>query len=130
MTTGMLEMTSGEILFDGAPIHRDLTAYKRRLGYVPEEPHLSGLEYLTMVADLRDLPAKAAAEKSKRCCGCSACTATVTSRCRPIRKACGKRCCFPLRCCTIPTCCCSTEPFSGDPAAVLELGLHRDGVVP
>ncbi|HUA87459.1 MAG TPA: ABC transporter ATP-binding protein [Bryobacteraceae bacterium] len=67
MITGMLERTAGEILFDGAPIERDLFAYKRRLGYVPEEPHLyphlSGLEYLTMVAGLRDLPAKSAAAK-------------------------------------------------------------------
>jgi ABC-2 type transport system ATP-binding protein len=67
MITGMLEMTSGEILFDGSPISRDLTGYKRRMGYVPEEPHLyphlSGLEYLTLVAQLRDLPPKPAAEK-------------------------------------------------------------------
>jgi ABC-2 type transport system ATP-binding protein len=33
-------MTSGEILFDGVPIQRDLIAWKRRMGYVPEEPHL------------------------------------------------------------------------------------------
>jgi ABC-2 type transport system ATP-binding protein len=67
MITGLLEMTSGEILFDGSPIRRDLVAYKRRMGYVPEEPHLyphlSGLEYLTMVGELRDLPGKATAEK-------------------------------------------------------------------
>ena len=25
--------------FDGAPIQRDLIAYKQRMGYVPEEPH-------------------------------------------------------------------------------------------
>src|ERR1700677_4148604 len=50
MITGLLEMTSGEILFDGVPIQRNLLAYKQRMGYVPEEPHLyghlSGLEYL------------------------------------------------------------------------------------
>ena len=60
MITGLIAMTSGEILFDGAPIHRDLLAYKRRFGYVPEEPHLyahlTGLEYLTMVSQLRGLP--------------------------------------------------------------------------
>ena len=59
MITGIMEATSGEIWFDGAPIHRDLTAYKRRLGYVPEEPqlypHLTGLEYLVMVSQLRGL---------------------------------------------------------------------------
>jgi ABC-2 type transport system ATP-binding protein len=62
MITGLLETTSGHILFDGEPIGRDLISYKQRLGYVPEEPHLyghlSGLEYLTMVGQLRNLPAK------------------------------------------------------------------------
>jgi ABC-2 type transport system ATP-binding protein len=67
MITGLMEMTSGEILFDGQPIQRDLIAYKRRMGYVPEEPHLythlSGLEYLTMVGQLRELPAHSTADK-------------------------------------------------------------------
>jgi len=40
MITGIMDMTSGEILFDGQPIQRDLIAYKRRMGYVPEEAHL------------------------------------------------------------------------------------------
>ena len=52
----------GEIFFDGQPIRNDLLGFKQRMGYVPEEPylysHLSGLEYLTMVGQLRDLPAK------------------------------------------------------------------------
>ena len=63
MITGLIETTSGEILFQGEPIQRDLIAYKQRMGYVPEEPHLyahlSGLEYLVMVGQLRDLPAQA-----------------------------------------------------------------------
>lgn len=67
MITGLIEMTSGEILFDGLPIQRDPIAYKQRMGYVPEEPHLyphlSGLEYLTMVAQLRDLPPESAAAR-------------------------------------------------------------------
>lgn len=66
MITGLIEMSSGEILFDGVPIQTDLMAYKKRLGYVPEEPflytHLSGLEYLTMVGQLRRLPAKPTAK--------------------------------------------------------------------
>lgn len=64
MITGLMETTSGEILFKGQDIERDLIAYKQRVGYVPEEPHLyshlSGLEYLTMVAQVRNLPAKRA----------------------------------------------------------------------
>jgi ABC-2 type transport system ATP-binding protein len=66
MITGLMESTSGKIFFHGESIERDLIAYKRRMGYVPEEPHLyshlSGLEYLTMVGQLRDLPERAAAD--------------------------------------------------------------------
>ncbi len=40
MITGLLQATSGQILFDGKRIETDLLAYKQRLGYVPEEPHL------------------------------------------------------------------------------------------
>jgi ABC-2 type transport system ATP-binding protein len=67
MITGLIEMTSGEILFDSVPIQNDPIAYRQRLGYVPEEPylysHLSGLEFLTMVAQLRDLPRRSSAER-------------------------------------------------------------------
>lgn len=67
MITGLIEMTFGEILFDGIFIQNDPVAYRRRIGYVPEEPylynHLSGVEYLTMVAQLRGLPARAASQK-------------------------------------------------------------------
>ena len=64
MIVGLIETTSGKILFNGEPIEHDWFSYKRRVGYVPEEPHLyshlSGLEYLVMVAQLRNLPAKPA----------------------------------------------------------------------
>jgi ABC-2 type transport system ATP-binding protein len=60
MITGLIEPTSGEILFYGQPIRLDLMGYKQRLGYVPEEPqlypHLTGAEYLEMVGRLRGLP--------------------------------------------------------------------------
>jgi ABC-2 type transport system ATP-binding protein len=66
MVTALIELDSGEILFEGRPIHRDLIAYKSRIGYVPEEPqlytHLSGSEYLTMVGQLRGLPQRQAAD--------------------------------------------------------------------
>jgi ABC-2 type transport system ATP-binding protein len=59
MITGLIAPTSGRILFDGQPIDADPIAYKRRMGYVPEEPHLyahlTGLEYMTMVGQLRGL---------------------------------------------------------------------------
>ena len=67
MITGLIDMTFGQILFQGKPIQDDLIAYKRRMGYVPEEPylynHLSGVEYLTMVAQLRGLPARESSER-------------------------------------------------------------------
>jgi ABC-2 type transport system ATP-binding protein len=67
MITGLLQSTSGAILFDGERIESDLIAYKQRMGYVPEEPHLyghlSGLEYLVMVGQLRNLPAKTTADR-------------------------------------------------------------------
>src|SRR6202007_2625849 len=62
MITVLMEKSSGDILFDGEPIDRDLIAYKQRMGYVPEEPHLythlTALEYLVMVGQLRGQPAK------------------------------------------------------------------------
>ncbi|HTQ53614.1 MAG TPA: ABC transporter ATP-binding protein [Bryobacteraceae bacterium] len=61
MITGLLEPTDGQILYRGRPIDEDLVAYKRILGYVPEEPylypHLTGAEYLELAGELRDLPA-------------------------------------------------------------------------
>jgi ABC-2 type transport system ATP-binding protein len=67
MIAGLIELTSGEVLFEGQPIQRDLLAWKRRMGYVPEEPHLyahlTGLEYLVMVGQLRDLPARPTRER-------------------------------------------------------------------
>jgi ABC-2 type transport system ATP-binding protein len=59
MMTGLLHPTSGEILFNGANIRGDSTDFKRRLGYVPEEPniygYLTGLEYLQLAGGLRRL---------------------------------------------------------------------------
>jgi ABC-2 type transport system ATP-binding protein len=65
--TGLIAASSGEILFEGRPIHDDLITFKQRMGYVPEEPHLythlSGVEYLMMVAQLRNLAPKQSAER-------------------------------------------------------------------
>ena len=58
--TGLIEPTHGRVLLDGNDIREDLNGYKRRLGYVPEEPHLythlSGREYLQLIGRLRQLP--------------------------------------------------------------------------
>lgn len=67
MIAGLIETTSGEILFNGLPVRREPIAWKQQLGYVPEEPHLyphlSGLEYLTMVGQLRNLPSKTTSDR-------------------------------------------------------------------
>jgi ABC-2 type transport system ATP-binding protein len=67
MIVGLIDTTSGEISFNGDPIQHDVIAWKQRVGYVPEEPHLyahlSGLEYLVMVGQLRDLPTRTTADR-------------------------------------------------------------------
>jgi ABC-2 type transport system ATP-binding protein len=59
MLTGLLEPSRGVVQFDGMDIREDLTGYRKRLGYVPEEahlyPYLTGWEYLEMVATLRGM---------------------------------------------------------------------------
>jgi len=61
MIIGLLEPTSGEITLDGQNIHNPEArkAFQRRIGYVPEEPHLyphlSGREHLQLVGRLRGL---------------------------------------------------------------------------
>jgi ABC-2 type transport system ATP-binding protein len=68
MLTGLLEPTTGHVLLDGKDIRSDLNAYKKRLGYVPEEAHvytyLSGLEYLQLIGRLRCLPESAVTQKA------------------------------------------------------------------
>ena len=60
MLTGLLEPTYGEITYHHQNIHKDLMAFRKILGYVPEEPnlypHLTGEEYLDMVGTLRAMP--------------------------------------------------------------------------
>lgn len=60
MLTGLLEPTRGIVQFDGRNIQDDLPGYRRRLGYVPEEPHpypyLTGWEYLELIGTLRGMP--------------------------------------------------------------------------
>jgi len=67
MLAGLMQPTSGTILFKGQPVSADLTRHKERMGYVPEEPHLyghlSGLEFLIMVGQLRNLPSKLAIDR-------------------------------------------------------------------
>ena len=59
MITGLLEPTSGRVLFDGRDTTVDPIEFRKRLGYVPEEPYLypflSGREYLELVGRLREM---------------------------------------------------------------------------
>ena len=68
MLTGLTDTSSGSVVFDGHDISRDPIAFRRRLGYVPEEPNLytfqSATEYLELVGRLRELPAALLARKS------------------------------------------------------------------
>jgi ABC-2 type transport system ATP-binding protein len=67
MLTGLLEPTSGAIVFDGRETRLDPLEFRRRFGYVPEEPFLypflSGREYLELVGRLREMPAAAIQSK-------------------------------------------------------------------
>jgi ABC-2 type transport system ATP-binding protein len=66
--TGLLQPTRGTVLFRGIKIDDDLAAYKRVVGYVPEDanlyPFLSGLEYLELVGRLRGLPSRLIAKRA------------------------------------------------------------------
>jgi len=57
--TGLIEPTSGQILFEGRDVREDWSAFLRHVGYVPEEPHLypqlSGREYLQLTGRLRGM---------------------------------------------------------------------------
>jgi len=59
MVVGLLEPSAGTIVINGRSLSDDPVAYKRSIGYVPEEPylytHLSATEYLTLVGRLRGL---------------------------------------------------------------------------
>ena len=58
--TALIEPSGGKVFLDGKDIRSDLMAFKRRLGYVPEEAilysYLTGLEYLQLMGCLRGMP--------------------------------------------------------------------------
>lgn len=63
MIVGLVEPSAGWLGLDGTPASDDPEAFKRRLGYVPEEPHLythlTAREYLRLVGRLREMPVDA-----------------------------------------------------------------------
>ncbi len=67
MVAGLLEPSSGTVHYDGRDVREDLVAFRRLLGYIPEEPFLypflSGREYLQLVGRLREMREKVLADK-------------------------------------------------------------------
>ena len=60
LLTGLLEPSSGCVLYNGTSISDQLIEFRRELGYVPEEAHvysyLTGPEFLSLIGRLRSLP--------------------------------------------------------------------------
>ena len=60
IVTALIEPSRGNVLLDGRDVREDLIAFRRRLGYVPEEAilytYLTGLEYLQLMGRLRGMP--------------------------------------------------------------------------
>jgi ABC-2 type transport system ATP-binding protein len=69
MIVGLIEPSHGAVLFHGRNIHDDITGFRARLGYVPEEAqlytHLSGFEYLQLVGRLRGMPERLIETKAR-----------------------------------------------------------------
>jgi len=61
LLAGLLDPSGGSVVFEGQDISRDPLHFRRRMGYVPEEPILytfqSATEYLELVGRLRELDA-------------------------------------------------------------------------
>jgi len=70
MLAGLIEPSSGRVEFDDRDVGDDLIAFRRRLGYIPEEPFLypflSGREYLELIGRLRELPGALMQDKITR----------------------------------------------------------------
>jgi ABC-2 type transport system ATP-binding protein len=68
MVTGLLDSSRGAVLFHGVRISDGLSAFKRQLGYVPEQPDLygflTGMEYLDLVATMRGIGRRNFREKA------------------------------------------------------------------
>jgi ABC-2 type transport system ATP-binding protein len=70
MLTGMFEPTSGSATIAGFDIRTRILDVKRSVGFVPESgavfESLTGLEYLTMIAALYDIPETAAVDRIRQ----------------------------------------------------------------
>ena len=72
MLTGLLQPTRGQVTQDGEDIHTNLVAYRKRLGYVPEEadlyPYLTGKNISTWSARCEICPKVAKRRGSTTSC--------------------------------------------------------------
>ena len=70
MLVGLMTPTTGDVAWHGRSIFEDLPAFRRVVGYVPEEPHLythlTAPEYLRLVGGLRDLDERSLGRKIDR----------------------------------------------------------------
>jgi ABC-2 type transport system ATP-binding protein len=70
MLAGLMEPSGGRIVLEGRDVAADPLAYKARVGYVPEEPHmypfLTGPEYLELAGGLRGVPHRSLRERIDR----------------------------------------------------------------
>ena len=83
LIVGLLEPSAGSISLEGSVLSDDPVAYKRRIGYVPEEPylytHLTAAEYLTLVGRLRGIGERALEREGHGAPRtCSSCTTAGT----------------------------------------------------
>ncbi|MEG1472478.1 MAG: ABC transporter ATP-binding protein, partial [Clostridia bacterium] len=57
---GVMDFSEGQILIDGHDIKKDPTAAKKITAFLPDNPDLyeflSGIKYLTLIADLYEIP--------------------------------------------------------------------------
>lgn len=62
MIAGIIEPTMGQILIDGIDIQKDPINYKKKFGYVPDNPdvyeRLTAMEYLEFIADIYGVSAQ------------------------------------------------------------------------
>jgi ABC-2 type transport system ATP-binding protein len=67
IVVGLIESSGGSLSLDGRLVAEDPVAYRHRVGYVPEEPHLythlTATEYLMLVGRLRGLPERSLSDK-------------------------------------------------------------------
>jgi ABC-type multidrug transport system ATPase subunit len=83
MLAGLVEPAGGDIVYRGENVREYFVAFKRSIGYVPEEAHLcpqlAGREYLQLIGRLRG-PVPFSTSAPAPCSICSACIRTGSRR--------------------------------------------------